>query len=252
MMHEKFRRTQIFGSMTAAFTLLIVAGTASAQGAPGSCTRTIEARVVALDQPFMWNRLGASNPGGMIFALRRDVVRSDGQPESDGNKLKAGHVRLRTDKRARPLVLRANVGDCLVIEFQNLLKDSPPENATGSAKTRYAGIHAMGLELVGGVKDDASWVGKNASSLAKPDETKNYKLYAREEGTFLLYSPADPTTGQAAAGLFGAINVQPEGAEWYRSQVTRNDLHEAAYRVESKTVVNGRPKYTLPDSPSMK
>ena len=32
---------------------------------------------------------------------------------------------------------------------------------------------------------------------------------------------------QAQAGLFGAINVEPEGAEWYRSQVTHDDLDQA-------------------------
>lgn len=36
--------------------------------------RTIKAWVVALDQCFMVNRLGASMPHGRIFALERDVV----------------------------------------------------------------------------------------------------------------------------------------------------------------------------------
>ena len=38
-----------------------------------SCERTIKADVVAFDQPFFYNRLGAVNPAGMIYALRRDV-----------------------------------------------------------------------------------------------------------------------------------------------------------------------------------
>src|SRR5687767_14568880 len=40
------------------------------------CTRTIKASVVALDQAIMYNRLGAMNPGGMIYALKQDVVPS--------------------------------------------------------------------------------------------------------------------------------------------------------------------------------
>src|SRR6185503_4846409 len=32
-----------------------------------------------------------------------------------------------------------------------------------------------------------------------------------------------------ARGLFGALNVQPEGAEWYRSQVSADDLQRATY-----------------------
>src|ERR1051326_6965771 len=62
--------------------------------------RTIKADVVALDQPWLWNRLGAAQPGGMIFALRRDVVSNDGS-----TNLTFGQVMLKGDKRPRPLVL---------------------------------------------------------------------------------------------------------------------------------------------------
>src|SRR5512132_3835399 len=47
---------------------------ATASQAAATCTNTITANVVALDQPFFWNRMGAVEPQGMIFALRRDVV----------------------------------------------------------------------------------------------------------------------------------------------------------------------------------
>ena len=46
---------------------------------PGS-GRTIIARVVALNQPFMQNRLGAAQTNGMVFALQRDVVDTDYVP----------------------------------------------------------------------------------------------------------------------------------------------------------------------------
>ncbi len=41
-----------------------------------------------------------------------------------------GNVRLRDEKRARPLVLRANKGDCLEITFWNMLS---PESKAGTA-----------------------------------------------------------------------------------------------------------------------
>ena len=55
------------------------------------CGRTVFADVVALDQDFYYNRLGAINANGMIYALARDVVVNDpapagftaGQPLSD-------------------------------------------------------------------------------------------------------------------------------------------------------------------------
>src|SRR4051795_11384866 len=79
-----------------------------------TCARTVLADVVAFDQVFFWNRLGAVQPQGMMYALRRDVV-----PIS-GTELTPGNVQLRPGKRPRPLVLRVNAGDCLQIEFQNL------------------------------------------------------------------------------------------------------------------------------------
>ncbi len=49
----------------------------------------------------MLNRLGATIPNAFVFALKADTIGS-------GNK-----IQLRPGKRPRPIVLRANVGDCL-------------------------------------------------------------------------------------------------------------------------------------------
>jgi hypothetical protein len=231
------------------------ASPAVTQESPPICNRKIKVQVVALDQPWMWNRLGAAQPGGMIYALARDVVKADGTPLPDDlNDLKKlppkeleallGYVRLRDDKRARPLVLRANKGDCLEITFMNLLSKQPVMEQANvlpvpnteppqPAATRWAGLISTGVELVGDINSDASWVGKNSNSLATNGEIKTYKWYAKEEGTFLLYSGADNEIGyQANQGLFGAIHVEPEGAEWYRSQITHNDLVQATLTQE--------------------
>src|ERR1700759_5515813 len=93
-------------------------GVTPAQAA--SCDHTVHADVVAFDQPMMINRLGTNRPVGMIYALRRDVVAMD-----PTQALAPGNVQLRSDKRPRPLVLRVNVGDCLKIDFQNLLAAAP-------------------------------------------------------------------------------------------------------------------------------
>src|SRR5215213_6377243 len=42
--------------------------------ATASCNATINARVVAFDQVYTYNRFGAFNPAGMIYALANDVV----------------------------------------------------------------------------------------------------------------------------------------------------------------------------------
>jgi len=186
---------------------------------PAQCKRMIKADVVAIPQPIMLNRLGAAIPGGMIFALRRDTVNQLG-------------TQLRADKRPRPLVLRANVGDCLTINFENSI---PAVNFnTPTNTTSEVSLHIQGMEWAIGPGDDGSFVGKNNSSLASaspvpanmPPAKQTYTLFAREEGTFLLYSTGDTSTqgDQLINGLFGALNVQPAGAEWYRSQVTQADL----------------------------
>src|SRR5690349_25161742 len=115
-MTRSFRiRPGIGALFLAAAFLATIPGMAEAQ-----CARNITADVVALDQVFFWNRLGAVQPQGMIYALRSDVVSSS----SSTTALTAGNVQLRPGKRPRPLVLRMNVGDCLTINFQNLLASS--------------------------------------------------------------------------------------------------------------------------------
>ena len=68
------------------------------------CLRTITADVVAIDQHVMFNRLGAHNPGAMIYALRRDVVDTNtGTPEGvQGGQLLAGAGRAAPGQAAPP------------------------------------------------------------------------------------------------------------------------------------------------------
>lgn len=86
------------------------------------CNRIIRADVVAFEQAYLLNRFGAYVPAGMMFALKSDVVSIDG-----ASKLTPGHVRLRPDKRPRPIVLRANEDDCLEVHFTNLLSETKPD-----------------------------------------------------------------------------------------------------------------------------
>ena len=197
------------------------------------CKRNLKADVVAIAQPIFLNRLGAVIPGGMVFALKSDTVGGLGK-------------QLRADKRPRPIVLRANVGDCIQITLTNNI---PPANFAITAptpappglpyNTPEVSLHVQGMEWVTGAKDDGSFVVKNDSSLATPSpspapspgttwpsQTQTYTLYAKAEGTYLMYSMGDTSSvgSQITNGLFGALNVQPAGAEWYRSQVTQQDL----------------------------
>ena len=201
------------------------------------CKRTVTADVVALDQVISLNRFGAAIPNGLIYALKRDVVDTASNQSCTSVACKAGAVRLRAEKRPRPLVLRANVGDCLDIKFTNLLAKTPtPKTSQNTDATRNIGVHVMGLELRGSIDSDGSWVGQNPGppkGLTPPDGgTMTYRYFAREEGASLLYS-LDFDSAGVMAGLFGSVNVQPKDAEWYRSQVTREDLIAATYHADN-------------------
>lgn len=207
--------------------------------------RVVKVNMVALNQPIFYNRLGAWQDDGMMFALARDIeFQGPATPAEQTlmTKLQNGEdgdfselinkVRLRTDKRPRPIVLRANVKDCLDIHFTNLL------SVTVVERTNHAGVHIQGTmpfsqtaENPDAIKSDGAFVGKNPNNLAAPGETRNYDLYVPAEGAFVLNSAADNFSqslgGQLIFGLFGALNVQPEGSEYYRSQVTKTELASA-------------------------
>jgi manganese oxidase len=287
---------------------------------PKGCAHLITAEVVALEQAIVLNRYGAFNPAGMLFALKRDVVvvEDDGRvaPLTDANMASAaGKVRLRADKRPRPIVLRVNEGDCLEVSLHNLLmpnvleeRTKGPEQTNGRVplhmadsdsiiypdkkgntgrelvrysasggewpRTRAASFQVNGLEYAQIPDDrcpastenrqwvcskgDAGNVGLNTSTVkqkvpaakqeelrrngllavpeqgsqAYPGQSAKYLYRAFREGTYFAYSTGatvggEGDGGQLGLGLFGAVNVQPPGSRWYRSQVTHSELNAA-------------------------
>ena len=206
----------------------------------------VKADVVALDQAIVLNRLGAGLPNGMIFALAEDVCLPADRWST------ASHLRRRSAERGpRHAAAGASARArwcCGSIRGSAWRSPSPtcsarrrwrsrcrPAARRRSPRRAAAGIHVQGMEWVKDAQDDGSWVGTNTSSLVNPgDPSHVYTLYAAHEGSFLLYSTGDVYTspngagggdgGQLAYGLFGAVHVEPQGAEWYRSQVTAEDL----------------------------
>ena len=214
-----------------------------------NCERQISADVVAFDKPLMYNRLGASNVNGMMYALRRDVINTQSMlPLSAGGAATPGQVDLRPDKRHRPLVLRVRKGDCLTVNLQNLLTplanpfNIPLTDASGQLHTsfideqvsgRYVGFHASGMQLVNSMADDGSNTGQNASSLVAQGGSASYVLYAAQEGVSNVSSGgavlgSDGNQGNSSNGLFGQLIVEPAGAKIYRGQVFEEDLRLAA------------------------
>jgi hypothetical protein len=197
---------------------LLTAGDLAGQ----SCTSTYVANVVAIEQFVWYNRLGAHEPDQLMYVLEQDLVSSSGGAPSWSNH------QLRAGKRPRPLVLRVTAGSCLKINFRNWLSTS-----AGGLGTHAASVHVAGMQLGTDITDDGSNVGLNPTSLVEPGQSTTYNLFAEHEGTFLMYSTAQTTGadgdgGQIMKGLFGAVNVEPAGAQFYRSQLTRADMDLAA------------------------
>ena len=156
---------------------------------------TLSARVAAIPQHFAINRLGSDVPDGLMFALESDLDSASGQ--------------LRPDLRPRPLTLRVEAGQCLNITLRNATEEA-------------VSLHADGVQWRSGARDDGSHIGENPDSTVTPGQTATYTLYAEAEGTFLFYSLADDAHRER--GLFGALNVEPAGSQWYRSQLTAAEL----------------------------
>ena len=151
-----------------------------------------------------------------------------------------------------------NVGDCLRVTFQNLL--SPSRRDDEQSATRWASIHAVGMNWTTSSLDDGTYVGANPNGLAGVGQTVVYTTYAAREGEHVLNSAGalaggEGDGGQANSGLFGALIVEPAGARWYRSQVTRQDLDYTATGMSmyNQPVINyeavypaGHPRAGLP------
>jgi len=246
----------MFGMFLSGLSLFAIVGAYPSGDADAfGCEREVSADVVVIDQPLMFNRLGAANVNGMIFALRRDVINQQTLlPLTAGGAAAPGQVQLRPDRRPRPLVLRVRRGDCLTVNLENLLTPVPnPRDPALAAVNipvtnlpfaiphdeqpadRFVGFHAAGMQLVRDINDDGSMVGKNpgaSGSLIGTGQSTSYKLYAEKEGVFLATSEgvlvgSDGNEGHVSDGLFGQVIVEPTGAAIYRGQVVEEELRLA-------------------------
>jgi manganese oxidase len=301
-----------------------------------NCVRLITAEIVALEQSIVLNRYGAFNPASMLYALMSDVVMVDDKgvesPLTKDNLSQApGKVRLRSDKRPRPVVLRVNEADCLEVRLHNLLMPnaleerlkgpeqnenrgglsasqrmltvpkhmSDPEGVVYPGKkgktgrelerysaspsdwprTRAVSFQVNGLEYVDTTRGcpesnaarqwvcggQAGNVGMNLATinqkatvserqqlkesgllavpeqggLVYPGQSGLYRYRAFREGTYFAYSTGatvggEGDGGQLGLGLFGAVNVQPKGSTWYRSQVSHAELRAVTVTKASK------------------
>ncbi|KAJ3290530.1 hypothetical protein HK104_006708, partial [Borealophlyctis nickersoniae] len=177
----------------------------------------------------VYNNDGDHDPSGKMFALAKNRDHLE-QIKLDFETKRAAKL-LKVDDLVRPLVLRANKGDQVIIELENLIQG------------RHVGIHLGG----GGydIASDGTSVGRNPPSLVAYKETREYVWNCKEEGAFLFHDGGDlggTKDGTISHGLWGALIVEPAGATW-TDPVTGAEMEDGLYadvhpaRPPSKTKV---------------
>ena len=106
--------------------------------------------------------------------------------EEDIKQAVAGNPFMPVDL-VQPLVIRANLGDFIIVDFENKLD-------------RQASIHIQDVEY--NVLDfDGTAVGFNPDTTTK--NKKRYCWYADKEGIFLFHDMADPRSSEDATNVHG-------------------------------------------------
>ncbi len=148
--------------------------------------------ITAISIPIVYNRFGDHDPNGLMYVLKEneDAVRE----AVEKNPFTPVDL-------VQPLVIRANVGDLIIVEFENEL-------------SRRASIHIQGVEY-DVLDSDGAAVGFNLDTTTR--KNIRYRWFADKEGIFIFHDMADPRSTEDATnvhGLFGALIVEPVGATW--------------------------------------
>ena len=183
-----------------------------AEAASPACDATTKTRdydVAAINVHLAYNRWGQQNEDAQIYVLQHDkeAVRDWHKPlDSIGSNRRL---------RPRPLVIRANEGECVAVRFTNELDvtqgEGLPDNPRASMFVR--GV-PFDVKTSGG-----SHVGYNPDTSVARGETVTYYWKAPTEGIYFFNDSATPAGsegdgGSLGAGLYGAFVVEPAGSTW--------------------------------------
>ncbi|HJZ62082.1 MAG TPA: multicopper oxidase domain-containing protein, partial [Miltoncostaeaceae bacterium] len=196
------RRAVLLGVLAAAGLLAALAGLpqharAADPGNPcpaGAPLRSYQVDAINVTIPL--DRQGDFDPVGRMYALRSQIsaIRT-----AEGTRRVTPGLR---DDPIQPLVIRANLGDCLEISFTNQLGID-------------IGMHIDGLVSSVGSSGDA--IGTNASSSAPPGSSTVYRYFVPNDPLVEGAHYIRPGPGQRDAvshGLFGALVVEPPGSTY--------------------------------------
>ena len=156
--------------------------------------------IEAIEIPIVYNKYGDHDPNGLLYVLKKDakMVRQ-GAIANFNREIPQPY------ENVMPLVIRANVGEKVIIQFSHSLN-------------RNLSIHVQGLPYDVQTSDGAS-VGYNKDSTTR--HTITYTWYAAQEGVYLFHDMGDATSNENSTnihGLFGAIIVEAAESKWLNPQ----------------------------------
>lgn len=153
--------------------------------------------IEAISIPIVYNKYGDHDPNGMLYLLRKDSDRIQ-QKAREYFEMNPPQPY----KEVQPLVIRANAGDEIHINFYNRLG-------------RRVSMHVQGLRYDVLTSDGAN-VGNNPDTTT--DNFIQYVWYAEKEGVYLFSDLGDARSSEEGTnvhGLFGAIIVEKPQSRWF-------------------------------------
>lgn len=159
--------------------------------------------IEAIEIPIVYNKYGDHDPNGLMYVLKKDAERVRKCAMQNFSQEVPQPC-----EEVKPLVIRANKGDTVVVTFTHSLN-------------RPLSIHVQGLPYDIQTSDGAS-VGYNRDTTTLHRIT--YTWYANREGVYIFHDMGDPTSSEDSTnihGLFGAIIVEAPESKWLDPETGR-------------------------------
>ncbi|MEU8663242.1 multicopper oxidase domain-containing protein, partial [Actinoplanes philippinensis] len=183
--------------VVAVVPVVVSPGPAQAGSAGGICpsdARVITYDIAAFSLAIPLNGWGDKLADGAVYALKNSDAR-------------IGKTQLTANPAlSEPLVVRANVGDCIRITMRNDLD-------------HRVGLHPDGLVQFDPETSDGARVGRNPDTSVAPGGSATYTWYADKQGEAPItdianIDAADEEHTSVQDGLYGAVVVHPKGSVW--------------------------------------
>ncbi|MGF1514576.1 MAG: hypothetical protein ACFB5Z_12910 [Elainellaceae cyanobacterium] len=180
--------------------------------------------VLAVNVNMVLNRWGDRDPQGHMYVLRdrlgavrsqEAAAASDAMPNPFDLTLGLGADPI------QPLTIRANVGDCVKISFENALEKPNGLLRNGAP----ASFHIHGADLILASSGEPA-LASNPESMALPGASVDYEWFIDDryynEHTFRIQSHGPKGRYQVSHGLFGGFIVEPQGSQYFDPRTGAN------------------------------